>query len=158
MIQIVDNFLEDDDFTNVINFCRSSSYLFGERDDVDIPPTGAVSIIKPNDFFYSFLENKIRNNFIEVKKLNISRMYINCFSPNENPYFHTDGEYGLTFLYYANQDWILDDGGETQFLIEDNIHGILPLPNRLIYFDSSLLHKATSFRNKHRFSIAIKFS
>ena len=86
-------------------------------------------------------------------------MYINCFAPSENPYFHIDNDNGLTFLYYVtNHDWGENDGGETQFLINDEIRGVLPLSNRLVGFDATLLHRATSFRDRHRFTLAAKFS
>ena len=84
-------------------------------------------------------------------------MYVNCFAPCENPYFHTDGDTGITFLYYANNSWNPNDGGETQIIVNDEIKGILPLPNRIVGFDASLLHRATSFRFKHRFTLAAKF-
>ncbi len=48
-------------------------------------------------------------------------------------------------------------GGETQFLIDDEIRGILPFPNRLVYFDANILHKATSYRTGHRFTLALKY-
>ena len=84
-------------------------------------------------------------------------MYINCFVPGENPYYHIDGE-GLTFLYYPNLDWDVQQGGETQFYIDENIYGIIPKPNRMVVFDGMILHRATSFRNQHRFTVAIKYS
>ena len=84
-------------------------------------------------------------------------MYINCFAPSENPYFHVDGD-GLTFLYYlTNHKWRADDGGETQFLIDDTIKGVLPISNRLVGFDGNILHRATPFRFDHRFTLAAKF-
>ena len=51
-----------------------------------------------------------------------------------------------------------NDLGETQFLIDGEIKGILPKPNRMLGFDADLLHRATTFRDKHRFTIAIKYS
>jgi len=33
----------------------------------------------------------------------------------------------------------------------------VPLPNRLMMFDARLLHRATSFRDRHRFTIAVKY-
>ena len=60
------------------------------------------------------------------------------------------------FLFYIN-NWKLDDGGETQFLIDNQIKGVLPIPNRIVGFDANILHKATTFRNNHRFTLAIKF-
>jgi hypothetical protein len=69
-----------------------------------------------------------------------------------------DGPPGeITFLYYPNICWNLNDGGETQILVDDQIYGILPIPNRIIKFDASLLHRATAFRDTHRFSVAIKY-
>jgi Rps23 Pro-64 3,4-dihydroxylase Tpa1-like proline 4-hydroxylase len=89
-------------------------------------------------------------------------MYINCFAPSENPYFHIDccdekDDNEVTFLYYPNETWDLDDGGETQFFINERIYGVAPIPNRLIYFNANILHRATSFRDRHRFSIALKY-
>ncbi len=84
-------------------------------------------------------------------------MYVNCFAPCENPYFHTDGDKGMTFLYYANDRWELNDGGETQIVVNDEIKGILPIPNRIVGFDANLVHRATTFRFKHRFTLAAKF-
>jgi hypothetical protein len=34
---------------------------------------------------------------------------------------------------------------------------IAPIPNRLTIFKGDVLHSATSFRDKHRFSIAFKY-
>ena len=51
----------------------------------------------------------------------------------------------------------LNEGGETQFLISNEIKGILPIPNRMVIFNGLIYHKATSFRNQHRYTIAIKF-
>ena len=39
----------------------------------------------------------------------------------------------------------------------DVINGYPPIPNRMILFDASLLHRATCFRSTHRFTIAIKY-
>ena len=84
-------------------------------------------------------------------------MYINCFAPREVPYFHTDGDKGVTFLYYPQFSWQPNDGGETQIYVQGNIQGVVPLPNRLMMFDARLLHRATSFRDRHRFTIAVKY-
>jgi hypothetical protein len=106
---------------------------------------------------YSVFSKKIEKEFPEMKDYKLYRMYVNCFSPNENPYFHIDGETGHTLLYYPQEDWKLDDGGETQFFIDESIHGVLPVPNRMVKFDACIKHKATSFRDRHRFTLAIKY-
>ena len=42
-------------------------------------------------------------------------------------------------------------------LIDDEIVGILPLPNRMVYFPAKIMHRATSFRDRHRFTLALKY-
>ena len=74
--------------------------------------------------------------------------------------FHQDNydEDSLTCLYYVPvESWFLDDGGETQFILNEEMVGVLPFPNRMVYFDSILMHKATSFRNRWRFTVALKY-
>ena len=152
---IIDDFLEKDNLEYVTNYCLKSSYTYGETDRKTTPPTGMIHTIKNNEDIYNLFESKIRESNL-AKGMTLYRMYVNCFSPSENPYFHTDGDSGLTFLFYIN-DWKLDDGGETQFLIDNEIKGVLPIPNRIVGFDANIPHKATTFRDNHRFTLAIKF-
>ena len=113
--------------------------------------------INSDESIYNLLESKIRDACDSVKGMDLYRMYINCFAPSENPYFHVDGD-GLTFLYYiTNHVWGPNDGGETQFLIDNEIKAVLPISNRLVGFDGNILHRATPFRDKHRFTLAAKF-
>ena len=157
-IEIKDNFLEEADAKRVLEYCVQSSYTYGEVDTPQTPPTGMVHEIQRDEDIYKLFESKIKNYYRYVRKLNLYRMYVNCFSPSENPYFHTDGDKGVTFLYYVNDQWTLNEGGETQIIINDEIRGVLPLPNRIVGFNANLLHRATSFRSMHRFTLAVKFA
>jgi hypothetical protein len=155
MIEVTDNFLSQEEFNFVLEYCKSSVYIYGEADDENHPPTGMIHNISETEPIYNLFETKLKGL---VTNLKLYRMYINCFAPSENPYFHTDGSNEeVTFLYYPNETWDLDDGGETQFFIDERLYGILPIPNRLVAFNASLLHKATSFYDRHRFSVAIKY-
>ena len=156
-ILVIDNFFSEHDRTMILRYCCQSSYNYGEVDVQGLPPTGMVHNIKENSEIYQLVKSKILQSYRKVRKLNLYRMYINCFAPSENPYFHTDGDDGVTFLYYANDQWELNDGGETQVIVNDEIKGILPLPNRMVGFNANLLHRATTFRFKHRFTLAAKF-
>jgi len=157
-IKIIDNFFEEKLHKKIHYQCLNSVYIYGEADNRNTPPTGMVSNISDSDEMYKIFSSKILEKFPEMVDRNLYRMYINCFAPSENPYFHVDGPSGgVTFLYYPNISWNINDGGETQILIDNQISGILPLPNRIIKFDAALLHKATTFRNTHRFTIAIKY-
>lgn len=155
-MKVVDSFFEQKDAEYVYKYCLTSSYTYGETDTNTTPPTGMVHEIKKTERIYKLLKKRIQEVFENLQNITIYRMYVNCFAPTEKPYFHTDGDKGITFLYYANSDWQLDDGGETQIIMNNEIKGILPIPNRLVGFDANLVHKATTFRNKHRFTIAVK--
>ena len=155
MIEITDNFLSTDDAYSVLDYCMMASYAYGEADCEDTPPTGMVHEIYETSEIYKLFQSKTENL---VEGLQLTRMYVNCFAPSENPYFHIDGSHGVTFLYYVNEEWDLHEGGETQFYIDEEIVGILPLPNRMVKFNANIQHRATSFRNRHRFTLAVKYS
>ena len=140
----------------IISYCNSCSYTYGEVDNQNTPPTGMVHNISESEKIYSLFESKL-SAVPFIKGMELYRMYVNCFAPSENPYFHTDGEDGYTFLYYPQKDWKLDDGGETQFIIDNNLYGILPEPNRMIMFEANIPHRATTFRDRYRFTVAIKY-
>jgi len=154
MVKVIDNFLTSDQKDFVTWYCLDASYQYGEYDREELPPTGMVSEIDETEEIYELFRDKTKNL---VFGLELDRMYVNCFAPTENPYFHTDWEDGITFLYYPEQSWKLDDGGETQFYIDGEIRGIVPISNRMVYFDANILHRATTFRDRHRFTIAIKY-
>jgi hypothetical protein len=158
MIKIIDNFLSTFDYNEIVSYCKTSDYYYGETDDGDTPCTGMTSEINLCSDLSLLFHTKLIDHRNDFKHLNMYRMYLNCFSPNENPYFHIDGDSGITCLYYPTENWTYNEGGETQFIINDEIKGILPIPNRMVIFNANILHRATSFRNKHRFTIAIKYS
>lgn len=154
MIQVVDKLLTPDQHEFVLDYCENAAYHYGETDREDLPPTGMAHLIDPRRDIYELMRYATAP-YSDGKEL--CEMYINCFAPSERPYFHVDADDGITMLYYPNEGWIPDDGGETQFYVDGEIRGIVPQPNRLVYFDASILHRATSFRSGHRFTVAIKF-
>lgn len=159
-IVISDNFFDVDSHKSIFEFCQNTKYEVGETDMPGGPVTGMISNISPDSSYYSSFDLAIRKDFKQVEGKKIFRMYINLFTSNENPYFHLDGDEGQdakTFLYYPNLSWDINDGGETQFLVNDEIVGILPKPNRLIMFNAEIWHRATSFRDKLRYTIAVKY-
>lgn len=155
-INFVDNFLAPTEHQLVYDYCLKASYTYGEQDNPDTPVTGMIHNIPGHEFVHKLLHRKALNTFDHLKSLRMYRMYVNCFAPNENPYFHVDGQ-GYTLLYYPHINWGIQEGGETQFYVDENIQGVLPVPNRMVIFDASILHRATTFRNSHRFTIAIKY-
>ena len=156
-INFQDNFFDKREHHVMYDYCLNATYKYGETDDVDTPQTGLVHNIPEDEFIYKLIKKKISDFDSHLGSMKLYRMYINCFAPSENPYFHIDGESGMTLLYYPNIEWSINDGGETQFYIDENIYGITPIPNRMVIFDASIFHRATTFRNTHRFTVAIKY-
>ena len=156
-INVSNDFLSREDHQYVLEYCYGTDYQYGENDNAHTPPTGMIRNIDPEEKVYSIFANRIYESCPETHQFNLYRMYVNCFAPSENPYFHEDGERGYTFLYYPQENWQLDDGGETQFYFDGNLYGITPEPNRMVMFDARMTHRATSFRDRHRFTFAIKY-
>ena len=154
MYKIYDDFLKPDEHRSVLEYCFNAEYVYGETDTATTRPTGVVHEMSGGVVHEMF---RVKTGKIVPPGLKLYRMYVNCFSPRELPYFHTDGPNGVTLLYYPQYNWKLDDGGETQIVVDENILGIVPIPNRMVMFDANLQHRATTFRNRHRFTVAIKY-
>ena len=155
-IKVSDNVFSSEQQSGILDYCLNCEYTFGERDNTNTPPTGMIHEISDDSPLYQLFVDKIRVSVPMIEKMSLYRMYINCFPPSEQAYFHTDGE-GITFLYYPQDGWKLDDGGETQFYVDGNLYGIVPESNRMVMFDARLQHRATPFRDRHRFTVAIKY-
>lgn len=136
-------------------------FWYGEKDRGDTPVTGMVYDFvndDPNDqHLLNRLKNIIFSRHKNLQNQKLIRSYVNLFFPSENPFFHTDGKC-TTCLFYFNPQYNLDEGGETQFLIDDKIMGVIAIPSRLVIFNGEIPHKATTFRNNPRITVALKFS
>ena len=88
-------------------------------------------------------------------------MYVNIFAPKETAYFHKDSvgdSDQWTFLYYPihNFDCDKNQGGCTEFFVDEQIIGIPPYYNSMVRFSAPMEHRATPFKDYHRFTIALK--
>ena len=157
MYVIYDDFLTVEEQKDLLQYCERAHYKYGETDREETPEVGYVHYIQKGNEWYQFLLDKTSPLAYEIGLTTCYSMYVNKFLSGENPYFHFDNLTGVTFLYYPQLDYYFQDGGETQILIDGNICGVVPIPNRLLMFDSRMLHRATSFRDRDRFTIAIKY-
>lgn len=73
--------------------------------------------------------------------------------------WHKDNPQGrdervISAVFYLNDDWTDEDGGQISVYDKhDNFYQLSPRLNRLVLFDSNLLHQVEITR-RHRFSIA----
>ena len=161
MIQIFDNLFDKNLINQIYNELKKFDYEPGETDIPGYPPTGKVRSLEKDSPLIQHISDKI-NHLLPNNK--IVRAYSNIFTPNEIPFFHSDGKV-YTVIYYANTEIgykdinKLNEGGETQFYIKDRdeILGIQPYTGRLIIFDGELYHRGTSFRSFDRYNIVIKY-
>ena len=157
MLRIFDNIVSKEENLYIHeSLLRGKDYWYGEIDTAGCPPTGMIHNIT-DDGLMNRLKQIVFSCEDNLKNLSIQRSYINLFLPKENPYFHTDGNV-ITCLFYFNPEYDLNEGGETQFFIENNLTAVQCKPARLVIFDGNILHKATSFRNNPRITVAVKFN
>ena len=184
MIRVYDDFFTNDENDFVFQYCLDASYYYGETDNDDTPVVGLVHDIftfkddernipeiirffgsmqmremEPKKFFDLFVD-KIQEQYPECTRDKLVRFYINMFSPHENPYYHTDAEASakaITFLYYPQPDWTVQMNGETQFVVDGDLYGVAPVPNRLVSFAAEIPHRATAMRDNYRWTVAIKY-
>jgi 2OG-Fe(II) oxygenase superfamily len=86
----------------------------------------------------------------------IQRAGVNLYLPNTKMYYHADGPV-ITALLYVNPKVNIEEGGETQFIVNDEIVSVCPKPGRLVIFDGSIRHTATSFSTIPRITLYCKF-
>ena len=161
----IDRALSPDDFREVSQFALDAGYFYGEQDDDDHKPTGLVSDLDPDDEedddIFCIFERVIYARFPEIKEYKLYRAYINCFAPKEVANFHKDCDDGVdevTFIFYANTSYNgLNEGGCTEFYLDEKIIGVPPIPNTLVKFTSWILHRATPLNSEHRFTYAFKY-
>lgn len=76
----------------------------------------------------------------------LSHVYCAAIRHDDHTMVHRDANCAdcVTFLYYGNQYWNADWGGETVFFdnARDAQHVVLPKPGRLAMFNAGLLHRA----------------
>jgi len=169
-IRTYDNFLNPSEYDNVISELTNLSFVFGETDESNTPPSGVICNLDNKNIIHKTLFEKLSSLNV-LDNCYCDRSYVNLYSPNERTYFHHDFT-DYTVLYYPGPSWNINDEGETKFFFTTNpfdsiiqedsedmpiMISIAPVPNRLVIFNGDVLHSATSFRDKHRYSIALKF-
>jgi len=151
---------------------KNMLYMYGEVDNVDLPPTGMSTGDYLGTKIFHALWEFCEKYVPEVHGCILKRSHANIFAPREQAYYHVDDENddAWTFMFYANNNWDINDGGETKFIInkqeKGNLEGtgdyptiwaIPPIPGRMLIWKSNILHTATPLRNEHRFTPTFKF-
>ena len=172
IIDIFDNVFTASERGYHIDFCQDSKYSLG-----------AVSTTyfshRKNTFFQSIFTKEDFNNFKfdsrlsfnpiaeKLKNYYVGQSWALASSPLSTYYFHTDDtvEYSnrLTLLYYVNNKWDRDWGGETIFANNEGECEIVVeyKPGRILLFDSTIEHKPSPISmeaSEFRFTFVIQFN
>ncbi len=156
IILAIDDFLHPKVFLEVAAEVLKLTNWTPETDHPDLPPVGASCDIE----FGSRIQLEM---YKELEKLfavpwQVARFFVNRFEAKEVPQFHRDLCPITCLLYADTPEWNFDDHGETQLLVNGEVRGILPRPNRLLLFDGYLMHRATSFQTRTRHTISLQMN
>ena len=149
-IKIFDNVLEN----SLLEFIREEITILNWSKHASTIMEGG----KKKEFFSSTQQNLFSHQFLYnlfCKKYNLSnkflRSYINCHPPHSYGNFHDD-DGDMTLLFYPDKNE--ENKGGTEFKDGTKVDY---KSNRLIMFDSRILHKASiNLSNEMRHSIAWK--
>ena len=169
---IFDNVFSPPQLNELVRDVQNFPYLYGEVDDSDLPPTGMSTGEYTGTKTFHALWEFIEQWVPELHGCILKRSHANIFAPRESAYYHVDDENddAWTFMFYANNNWDINDGGETKFITNLNnqkdgyqgttypdIISVPPIPGRMLAWKSNILHTATPLRNQHRFTPTFKF-
>ena len=132
-------------------------FRYGEKDTYGMQPTGMTYDFSDDDEIFLRLNSIVLEKFPEMAGKELRRKMVNLFQPHERPFYHNDGDV-WTFLFYIVPPVSPDEGGETQFYIDDKTtYSCSPKPGRMVKFDGRTLHKAITFRTIPRLTAVIKY-
>ena len=169
LIETYDDFLPFDEYSDLYSEVEKLPFYYGEKDGPGYKPSGLVSDLNDSEI-HNYLYEKVKD-LDSLKGLMHKRTYVNYFGMLENAGYHND-DTAKTLLFYFNQEWDANDAGETKFLIDaKDVPGIrcentedypiivlvAPISNRIVIFQGDMIHTASSFRDKERFTLAMKF-
>lgn len=88
-----------------------------------------------------------------------SEAHFACYPAGFGYQWHSDNPLGrdervISAVFYLNDDWTAADGGALEVVdLQNRLHCLTPLANRLVIFDSNLQHQV-AIAHKKRYSIA----
>lgn len=159
MIKIYDDLFDDESISRFLTDIKSQDYHVDVSDNGHDTESGCSSPVSYHSLFYNKMLITIQTSIPEVANLTLTDCYINCFFPREFPNFHVDSDdaSAMTLLYYANSNEFNEGGTEIYNSDTHEVRCILPKPGRIVIFSGNYLHRATSFRDKKRFTVAFKY-
>jgi hypothetical protein len=154
---VIDNILNHNKIRRIYTTAKNMPFTFTQRSDrenLEINNTRWAYHLDLEDSIeyqrFAFLfeaYNKIVEKKKILKRMKISEIYINIADAMTVTLPHTDRPAGCwTLLYYANHEWDIKWGGQTNFINEFTGEielACIPKPGRFALFEADILHQAT---------------
>ena len=156
LILAIDQFLHPKVFLEIVEDVKNLRPWTPETDHPDLPPVGSSCDIESGSRIHQAMYQELEKLF--AVRWKVARFFVNRFDAKEIPQFHRDHNSVTCLLYADAAEWHFDDHGETQLLVNGEVRGILPKPNRLLLFDGNLMHRATSFQTRTRHTISLQMN
>lgn len=109
-----------------------------EDEEVDLMIPDPSNFIPREEVLYKSLVKKIGDEFPKYKDYFPYFAVIRSMDTWDFDTFHKSEKEHTTFVYFTNLEFDIDRRGSLDFLVgENDIDSILPLPNRLVRYDST---------------------
>ena len=152
-IIIIDDFLNEEELSKIQTASTYKDPYWqihnsdGNQDIFDFNTPFLSKNLMDNEYYTSYLFNKIKKRFNEDYKL--VNVYLNGYEALRHGSFHIDSVADRTVILYITP-WEPAWGGFTHFMKSERDHVIIPpILGRLINFKSDIIHKAYSFCNQN---------
>ena len=157
-IKEFDDVFDDDDRLKIVKKIDKSSWKFGHSATPESKSRFWFIQLRDDSFFATNLFEKIQ--FKIGAQCILRRVFANGQTYGLDGCWHTDSTDSdqYTFVYYVNEDWKSDWGGETLFNINNKIITIIPKHNKGIFFPSNVIHYGKSpSRECYKLRITLAF-
>lgn len=168
---IIEDNLYDDKFSKIVNdYFKNLNWTFDKNNKTEKSQKWDYALNFKHSLENDFLnisEFLLKNNGLN-KIFKLSRCYASANTYGFSGEYHTDDsakEYNeiITIMFYLNDKWDLEYGGETFFLNPDKNeieHAIIPKPARAVIFDGFIYHgprPLNKFCNELRMVLTFKY-
>jgi hypothetical protein len=152
-VVVYHNLFPVEDCWKILEYLNRPKWAFGHgsvewADERKSTPFWVMDL-NSDTFFTDYLLNIIREK--TNQKFSLERVYANghMFGTQGEPHQDSGESNGRTFLFYANDNWSIDWGGKTVFLLNSTEqHYESPNPNKGVIFPGRMFHYAESTTRK----------
>jgi hypothetical protein len=157
-IKVFEEVFSDEDSKLIVKKINDSSWKFGHSGVPNAYRVFWFMQLRDDPFFSKHLFDIVQ--FKIGAQCDLKRVFANGQTFGQDGDWHTDSEdkNRYTFVYYVNEEWKRDWGGETAFLLNNKVIGITPKHNNGVFFPATMMHSGRApSRDSYRLRITVAF-